>query len=140
MYLSEYVWRFLLTAFKAISDEDLTKKMRDLGYSVDENDSRETVLEIIAHDPSAFLGYADLLNQPELMRNMILGIIPDENSGVELEYIFTREAVEDMKAGKEFIVLDRVGGPRKNIAVTKEGLAKNLARHCEIDYVEDRNV
>ncbi len=138
IYLSEYVWRYLLLAFNALSDESVRATMRNSGYQISDMQSREQLLEIIAENPSAFLASIDILNQPDLMLHMVLALRPEEKSDIELEYIFSPRAIQEMKNDNEFIVLDRLGGPEKDLAITKEGILKNMMRNCEIDFIEDR--
>ena len=58
----------------------------------------------------------------------------EEDTFVELEYVVTEKAVNDLKEQKEFIILDRLGGPKQDIAITKQGLAENLAKknNCRV--------
>jgi oligoribonuclease NrnB/cAMP/cGMP phosphodiesterase (DHH superfamily) len=136
VYLREDVWQFMLDAFNAIPDDKISGQLSKIGYAVNSSESKESLLKKVIDEPSSFLLFAGLLEHPDLMKNMVIGIIYDKVLDVELEYVVTEKAVNDLKEQKEFIILDRLDGPKQDIAITKQGLTENLARNCTIDYIE----
>ena len=136
IYFKNDVWDFLLSKFNNFSDDELRKILKLLKYKINSSDSRTKLLEKISDEPSAFLLHIGILDNPDLMGNMILRIVIDKKMNLEDEYIISDSVIEALKHGDEYIYLARLGDKENDLAITREAIAENLARHCEIDYLE----
>lgn len=136
IYLHQDTWDFLLSRYREIPDENLHQALGELGYDIVPKDTRDKMLERVAEEPSAFLLSVGLLDNPDQMESMILRLKIDDDRDISMDYLITPEAVQALKDNAEFVILDMIGGPAKDLAVTREVLAKNLSEHCEIDYLE----
>ena len=134
-YLSETLYREIITATENISENILLEKLEEYGYKVTANDLYETMLIKILDDPSAFLANeVGIFEDSTLLGNIVFAFNDGEQDS-DVDYLIDERAAQEITEGTKYVTLRRVyDNKARRIQVTR--IRHAFENHCEIDYVE----
>jgi hypothetical protein len=104
--------------------------LRNYGYAIEENASRNEVYEAVLDRPSRYLAHSGILGRADLLEGLFIefddGELDDGHT-----YFINREAAEEIASGDPVIML-RSG--REAALVPRERIEQAFRNGCVIDY------
>lgn len=134
-YLREDLYAQIVEGIQGVNTNATLNQLRDAGYQVSANATRDEFLEIVLAQPSRYLAHTGILSHSDLLA----GLFVEFDDG-ELDeghtYLIDREAAEEIAANERVILL-RSGG--EGALVPRDRIVKAFKNGCTIDYQESAN-